>query len=302
MRRHAIRFHETEWNEIHANPNDTKFIPVGFEMETFDSDNGYSDQEETVECEPLVYYDNEYEGPTATSTTQQKPKKPRKPAQKTIKLGGRAIVYQLFEKEGEKARCKICSKMFNTSRGNTTTIRRHAQAKHPAEWAEIQGAVGIENFGGDFNEHEAYDIAQAPLIDFKVKEEILDYSYFGDDMLSDHDDYAGDGSGDKRGPATVYKLFEKEGTKARCKICSKVLSILGGTTTTLRRHCASFHPEEWAEAQGGKGYRKPFQRMKKIPKDLLFQVFDREDANQVQCNICGGIHNLTIRKRVDTLH
>ena len=39
----------------------------------------------------------------------------------------------------------------------------------------------------------------------------------------------------------VYELFKKKGDKkAICKICSTVLSTMGGTTTTLRRHAARY--------------------------------------------------------------
>ena len=50
-----------------------------------------------------------------------------------------------------------------------------------------------------------------------------------------------------RPPAIIYKLFDKLIDKGQCKICGKILSALQGSTSTLRRHAARFHPEEWAE-------------------------------------------------------
>ena len=51
---------------------------------------------------------------------------------------GRAIVYKLFKKQGDLAKCRICSKILSALDGNTTTMRRHAIRFHELEWNDIQ--------------------------------------------------------------------------------------------------------------------------------------------------------------------
>ena len=55
-----------------------------------------------------------------------------------MKLQNEALIYKLFEKQGNKAQCNICSKVLSTLQGSTTTIRHHASRFHEAEWKEVQ--------------------------------------------------------------------------------------------------------------------------------------------------------------------
>ena len=179
FRRHATRFHEAEWTTIQNSTTEEKFVPPNnFETEGFDSsdDNEYHTSnmqgidnqdmfeadvgEEKLECEPVVYYDNdedewpssmddlnEYENNSnsilVNNISHNKVIRRIKKSIKGPKLHGKAIIHQLYEKhDNDRAKCKLCFKVFNTKRGNTTTMRRHAASKHPEEWSELQREAG----------------------------------------------------------------------------------------------------------------------------------------------------------------
>ena len=123
------------------------------DQDMFDADIG----EEKLECEPVVYYDNdeddwpslmddgdknEFENSILVNKNSHN-KVRRKKSIKGPKLHGKAIIHQLYEKhDDDRAKCKLCFKVFNTKRGNTTTMRRHAASKHPEEWSELQREAG----------------------------------------------------------------------------------------------------------------------------------------------------------------
>ena len=175
--RHAIRFHEAEWTEVQNSTTEEKFVPPNnFETEGFESsdDNEYHTSniqgidnqdmfeadvgEEKLECEPVVYYDNDedewpslmddvYENNSnsilVNNISHNKVIGRHKKSIKGPKLHGKAIIHQLYEKhDNDRAKCKLCFKVFNTKRGNTTTMRRHAASKHPEEWLELQREAG----------------------------------------------------------------------------------------------------------------------------------------------------------------
>ena len=64
---------------------------------------------------------------------------------KKSKSRTQALIYQIFEKMGTEAVCRICHKVLNTARGNTSTIRRHAKRAHPKVWNEIQAKNSQQN-------------------------------------------------------------------------------------------------------------------------------------------------------------
>ena len=103
----------------------------------------------------------------------------------------------------------------------------------------------------------------------------------------------------------VYELFKKKGEKAICKICSTVLSTVGGTTTTLRRHAARFHELEWAEIVS----RAETQKKSKSSRTqaLIYQIFEKM-GTEALCRICHKVLNTargntsTIRRHAERAH
>ena len=103
----------------------------------------------------------------------------------------------------------------------------------------------------------------------------------------------------------VYELFKKKGEKAICKICSTVLSTVGGTTTTLRRHAARFHELEWAEIVS----RAETQKKSKSSRTqaLIYQIFEKM-GTEALCRICHKVLNTargntsTIRRHAQRAH
>ena len=97
-----------------------------------------------------------------------------------------------------------------------------------------------------------------------------------DDSDSENDDDDDSHLG-KRGRSLVYKLFEKQPDgKAKCILCSKMLSSTHGSTSAMRRHAASNHWAEWEMVQSDAGVfskvpskklkRKSFSTPQKVKK------------------------------------
>ena len=102
--------------------------------------------------------------------------------------------------------------------GGTTTLRRHASSFHKDIWKEIQTC------GNDIS------IKKGKTFNLKNNNSSVPKYY-----------------PTYNGQAIIHKLFEKQGEKAQCNICFKVLSALQGSTSTLRRHAARFHTDQWNE-------------------------------------------------------
>ena len=111
------------------NSTDQKFVPPNFGKESFDSDDQDGDDDQMkVKLEPLDFFNEDYEGemPMTSKHAQNKHVRPYKKMKPGPRRNGKAIIYQLFDKEEgvPSAKCKICSKEFNTLRGkNPITLQ-----------------------------------------------------------------------------------------------------------------------------------------------------------------------------------
>ena len=81
-----------------------------------------------MKLEPLDFFNEDYEDemPMTSRHAQNKQVRPYKKVEPGPRRNGKAIIYQLFDKvEGvPSAKCKICSKEFNTLRGkNSMTLQ-----------------------------------------------------------------------------------------------------------------------------------------------------------------------------------
>ena len=81
----------------------------------------------------------------------------------------------------------------------------------------------------------------------------------------------------------------------------QVLSTKCGTTTTLRRHSARFHPEEWAKIQNdGKLVQKqPIKKNTVSPKSLIYQIFDKRNEKAI-CKICSKVFKASDNRGYET--
>lgn len=69
-----------------------------------------------------------------------------------------------------------------------------------------------------------------------------------------------------------FKADERDQDKAHCKICHKTYSRKGRTTTSLRNHLKSMHPEE-------------FKLVENLNKEKQLQKV-KSDASKFYCNKC----------------
>ena len=152
-------------------------------------------------------------------------------------------------------------------------------------------------------------------LDFhEVKEElVLDYPLHQDFFLSQEQNEEEENEGHKKKQrALVYKLFEKQqGEKAMCILCSKVMSAIHGSTSSLRRHAASFHWAEWelVQSQANGTQIKPKNTTSKSPKNtaLIYKIFDKQ-GDVATCKLCETVLSTmhggttTLRRHAASFH
>merc|ERR1712079_960354 len=174
------------------------------------------------------------------------------------KLHGKAIIHQLYEKhDNDRAKCKLCFKVFNTKRGNTTTMRRHAASKHPEEWLELQREAGeVEPNDQDYDDNGSnyYDIDHELSVGMKK---------YANDYFEDEEAETKKKS-KSRTQALIYQIFEKMGTEALCRICHKILNTARGNTSTIRRHAERAHPKVWNEIQAKNSQQNESKKSKYV--------------------------------------
>ena len=147
--------------------------------------------------------------------------------------------------------------------------------------------VYIIIFSDDDQEPNYYDINHEPIVEMKE---------YANDFEDEEEEISQKN--------LVYELFKKKGDKAICKICSTVLSTMGGTTTTLRRHAARFHELEWAEIVSRAETQK---KSKSRTQALIYQIFEKL-GTEALCRICHKVFNTargntsTIRRHAERAH
>ena len=127
--------------------------------------------------------------------------------------------------------------------GGTTTLRRHASSFHEDIWKEIQ-TCGYAN--DEPKPHPSLEVVPMPKNNSTSTNDIS-IKKGKTFNLKNNNSSAPKYYPTYNGQAIIYKLFEKQGEKAQCNICFKVLSALQGSTSTLRRHAARFHTDQWNE-------------------------------------------------------
>ena len=157
LRRHAATFHETEWQEILDNegvkqPTTSKSKRSSLNgraliFELFDKINEKESKckicsevitemkrgsTTNIRHHALSFHESEWTVIRENANSHRRSVKSRSVS------WGRAIVYKLFKKQGDLAKCRICSKILSALDGNTTTMRRHAIRFHELEWNDIQ--------------------------------------------------------------------------------------------------------------------------------------------------------------------
>ena len=122
--------------------------------------------------------------------------------------------------------------------GGTTTLRRHASSFHKDIWKQIQTCGDVND---ETEPHSSLEVIPMPKNNSSTikKEKTFNLKNNNSSPPKYYPTY--------NGQAIIYKLFEKQGEKAQCNICFKVLSALQGSTSTLRRHAARFHTDQWNE-------------------------------------------------------
>ena len=210
-------------------------------------------------------------------------------------IKSQALIYKIFNKETEShATCKLCDKTLSTMHGGTTTLRRHASSFHEEIWKQIQACA-------DVNEPEPPSLEVFPTPknknDTSIKKEPSNYES-NDDNTVNYNSSIPKYYPTYNGQAIIYKLFEKQGEKAQCKICFKVLSALQGSTSTLRRHAARFHTDQWneilVEAESQPQTTKSTggatsKRKQKLQNEAIIYKLFVKMGDQAQCKICSKV-------------
>ena len=88
----------------------------------------------------------------------------------------------------------------------------------------------------------------------------------------------------KNSESIIHKLFEKNGEQAQCKICSKILSAQGGCTSTMRRHAARFHPEQWSKINE-ESNETSISNLNKNDDDVDGETLNSEEKDQVKTEV-----------------
>ena len=86
--------------------------------------------------ESTIAIDEDLGGQSETTPSQESPAATL--SQETPKSGTKALIQELFEKQGDKSKCKVCHKEITCAKGNTSSATRHAASFHKREWEEVQ--------------------------------------------------------------------------------------------------------------------------------------------------------------------
>ena len=192
-------------------------------------------------------------------------KKLKRKSFSTPQKSNQALIYKIFDKQdNQMAKCKLCDKTLSTANGGTSTLRRHAATNHEQIWSQIQDSFAPDEEQEDDDEEEVeeeyyFEEYSMPMTSSKKskgskkkkKRVIAEDDFYNDNTPIQHN-----------GKACIYKLFDKLVDRGQCRVCGKILSALQGSTSTLRRHAARFHPEEWAEVQSEAALNPPESRRK----------------------------------------